>query len=230
MSYKQNLYKFISAYPLLTREQELWEFRKPKDRQNLDKVINANLQLVYKLSSRYSKNSKDSNTFAELFSAGYLGLHHAASKYNSNYPVRFYAYAFYWVRTFILQDLIKADQVIRTVASSNCISLSNYNTADSSHSSVPNDINSAFFSKLEDALEDDIKVFYNSMYENELMDALEGRLSKEECYLLEHSILNGVGGHTIATSLGITTRQVYWKISKLKKKLEGRFRGLLEEA
>jgi len=96
----KELQEYIGEFKLLSHEETLWEFRKPLDLINSNKILNGNLKLVYKIASGYSKVFN--YDLLELFNVGVLGLHRAIKLFNSTIKIKFSTYAYNWIKHYIL--------------------------------------------------------------------------------------------------------------------------------
>lgn len=75
-----------------------------------ERLISENLHLVEKVADRFTttESSRD-----DLRSEGLIGLHRATEKFDSNFGVRFYQYAWYWVYQAISRAAPPIEQVIK---------------------------------------------------------------------------------------------------------------------
>ena len=96
--------KEISAYPLLTREEEAALARRigSGDEGALDMLICANLRFVVAVAKRYQHQGV---ALSDLIDEGNLGLMRAARRFDDTKDVRFISYAVWWIRQGIVQAL-----------------------------------------------------------------------------------------------------------------------------
>ncbi|ACD24853.1 sigma-70 family RNA polymerase sigma factor [Clostridium botulinum] len=79
--------------------EELVELYQEGDKQALNKLIENNKKLVFKIVNKFYINATNSIDIEDLEQEGYMGLIMAAKKYNSNmdYHASFSTYSFYWI-------------------------------------------------------------------------------------------------------------------------------------
>jgi len=115
--------KYISTKPLLTYEETLWYFRTDPKRQNTEKIISANLSLVFSIAVKlfsYHKNISNGGektldvSFVDLFQAGVIGLHLAIEKYDSTRKTKFQTYAYPWISSEIRKEIRKTIYPLKT--------------------------------------------------------------------------------------------------------------------
>jgi RNA polymerase primary sigma factor len=96
--------KEISAYPLLTREDEIELARRVRkdDEEALNTLVNANLRFVVSVARKYQNQGV---ALSDLINEGNLGLMRAARKFDETKGIKFIAYAVWWIRQAILQAL-----------------------------------------------------------------------------------------------------------------------------
>lgn len=109
-----NLYlKDIAKYPLLTEEEEkllIQQFPDPKAKELL---IKSNLRFVVSIAKQYQGKGVD---FADLISAGNMGLIKAIDQFDLNFGFRFLSYAVWWIRDYILKEIQNNGKTIRIPA------------------------------------------------------------------------------------------------------------------
>ena len=197
------LYYYIKSKPILTKEDELWEFRKPKSKMNKEKIVNGNLRLVYKIAKKYSNKN---NNFIELFNSGVLGLNRAIEKYDSTYENRFFTYAYSWILAFILEQIKKNSGVVKNVSVHQHVSIS---VSEYSENTYATDFDPS-------CGENDI---------NDLKELLLLHLSVQEVEFLIRSCVYGEPAKELSVSSGKTMRQVYYSLNKAKKVIKEQFTG-----
>ncbi|HEX6587525.1 MAG TPA: sigma-70 family RNA polymerase sigma factor [Longimicrobiales bacterium] len=104
--------KEISAYPLLTREQEVdlaGRIRKGEE-EALDKLVRSNLRFVVSVAKKYQNQGV---ALGDLINEGNLGLIRAAHKFDETKGIKFISYAVWWIRQAILQALAEQSRIVR---------------------------------------------------------------------------------------------------------------------
>jgi RNA polymerase primary sigma factor len=104
--------KEISAYPLLTREDEveLAKLIKQDDEEALDKLVRSNLRFVVSVAKKYQNQGV---ALGDLINEGNLGLIRAAHKFDETKGIKFISYAVWWIRQAILQALAEQSRIVR---------------------------------------------------------------------------------------------------------------------
>jgi RNA polymerase primary sigma factor len=104
--------KDISKYPLLTSEQEKELAIKAinGDKQAKDKLIESNLRFVVSIAKQYQGKGLE---LEDLISAGNLGLIRATELFEPEREFRFLSYAGWWIRDFIINEIINNGKEIR---------------------------------------------------------------------------------------------------------------------
>lgn len=108
-----NLYlKDISKYPLLTdkEESELISKIKNGDEKAKEKLITSNLRFIISIAKQYQNKGVE---FADLISAGNIGLMRAISHFDNSYDCKFISYAVWWIRDSILKEILDYGKIIR---------------------------------------------------------------------------------------------------------------------
>lgn len=102
----------ISAYPLITREEEQVLARRIRrnDQEALDKLVRSNLRFVVSVAKKYQNQGV---SLADLINEGNLGLIRAAHKFDETRGIKFISYAVWWVRQAILQALAEQSRIVR---------------------------------------------------------------------------------------------------------------------
>ncbi|MGH7506359.1 MAG: sigma-70 family RNA polymerase sigma factor, partial [Longimicrobiales bacterium] len=104
--------KEISAYPLLTREEEVYLASRIKDgcADSLDKLVRSNLRFVVSVAKKYQNQGV---ALGDLINEGNLGLIRAAHKFDETKGIKFISYAVWWIRQAILQALAEQSRIVR---------------------------------------------------------------------------------------------------------------------
>jgi len=103
----------IRRYPFLTKEEELRLFQEYQVQGNRDaavKLILANLRVSVAIASEYLHSGIDQ---MDLIQEGNVGLLQAIKKFDSSRNVRFYAYAAWWARAYILRYLLNNFRLVK---------------------------------------------------------------------------------------------------------------------
>ncbi len=105
-------FKQIQNTPLLSFDEELELSRRIQqgDENARQKLIQANLRLVVKISRSYTTADY---SFLDIIQEGNLGLIKAASRYDYKKNVRFSTYAAWWIKQSIVRALSKKKRSIR---------------------------------------------------------------------------------------------------------------------
>jgi RNA polymerase sigma-32 factor len=103
----------IRRYPFLSKEEELQlfhEYQQLGTREAAVKLILANLRVCVAIASEYGLAGIDQ---MDLIQEGNVGLLQAMKKFDPTKNVRFYAYAAWWVRAYILRYLLNNFRLVR---------------------------------------------------------------------------------------------------------------------
>lgn len=103
----------IRRYPYLSKEEELRLFEEYKthgSREAAVKLIMANLRVSVAIAAEYLHTGAD---HMDLIQEGNVGLLHAIKKFDPTKNVRFYAYAAWWSRAYILRYLLNNYRLIK---------------------------------------------------------------------------------------------------------------------
>ncbi len=103
----------VRRYPFLSKEEELrlfHEYQVKGDRDAAVKLILANLRVSVAISSEYLHTGVDQ---MDLIQEGNVGLLQAIKKFDVTKNVRFYAYAAWWVRAYILRYLLNNFRLVK---------------------------------------------------------------------------------------------------------------------
>lgn len=104
--------KEISRYKVLTPEQEseLAQKMYNGDQEAKDLIIKSNLRFVVSIAKQYQGKGIE---FEDLIAVGNCGLLKAAEKFNPNLGFRFLSYAGWWIRDYIINEIINNGKLIR---------------------------------------------------------------------------------------------------------------------
>ncbi len=103
----------IRRYPYLSKEEELQlfqEYRAQGSREAAVKLIMANLRVSVAIASEYLHTGAD---HMDLIQEGNVGLMQAIKKFDPTKNVRFYAYAAWWSRAYILRYLLNNYRLVK---------------------------------------------------------------------------------------------------------------------
>jgi RNA polymerase primary sigma factor len=102
----------ISAFPLITREQEVELARRIRDddQEALDTLVRSNLRFVVSVAKKYQNQGV---SLSDLINEGNLGLIRAAHKFDETKGIKFISYAVWWIRQAILQALAEQSRIVR---------------------------------------------------------------------------------------------------------------------
>ncbi|MDH5428564.1 MAG: RNA polymerase factor sigma-32 [Nitrospirota bacterium] len=103
----------VRRYPFLSKEEELQlfhEYQQLGTREAAVKLILANLRVSVKIASEYGLAGLDQ---MDLIQEGNVGLLQAMKKFDPTKNVRFYAYAAWWVRAFVLRYLLNNFRLVK---------------------------------------------------------------------------------------------------------------------
>ncbi len=100
-------------YPFLSKEEELrlfHEYQVQGSREAAVKLILANLRVSVAMASEYLHTGADQ---MDLIQEGNVGLMQAIRKFDPTKNVRFYAYAAWWARAYILRYLLNNFRLVK---------------------------------------------------------------------------------------------------------------------
>lgn len=103
----------IRRYPFLSKEEEIqlfYEYQQLGQREAAVKLIMANLRVCVAIASEYGLPGVDQ---MDLIQEGNVGLLQAMKKFDPTKNVRFYAYAAWWVRAYILRHLLNNFRLVK---------------------------------------------------------------------------------------------------------------------
>jgi len=103
----------VRRYPYLTKEEELLlfhQYRTQGSREAAVKLIMANLRVSVAIASEYLHTGAD---HMDLIQEGNVGLMQAIKKFDPTKNVRFYAYAAWWSRAYILRYLLNNFRLVK---------------------------------------------------------------------------------------------------------------------
>ncbi len=103
----------VRRYPYLSKEEELLlfhQYRTQGSREAAVKLILANLRVSVAIASEYLHTGAD---HMDLIQEGNVGLMQAIKKFDPTKNVRFYAYAAWWARAYILRYLLNNFRLVK---------------------------------------------------------------------------------------------------------------------
>jgi RNA polymerase sigma-32 factor len=103
----------VRRYPFLSKEEELQlfhEYQQLGTREAAVKLILANLRVCVAIASEYGLAGVDQ---MDLIQEGNVGLLQAMKKFDPTKNVRFYAYAAWWVRAYVLRYLLNNFRLVK---------------------------------------------------------------------------------------------------------------------
>ena len=103
----------VRRYPYLTKEEELQlfqEYHTHGSREAAVKLIMANLRVSVSIAAEYLHTGAD---HMDLIQEGNVGLMQAIKKFDPSKNVRFYAYAAWWSRAYILRYLLHTFRLVK---------------------------------------------------------------------------------------------------------------------
>lgn len=103
----------VRRYPYLSKEEELQlfqEYHTHGSREAAVKLIMANLRVSVSIAAEYLHTGAD---HMDLIQEGNVGLMQAIKKFDPSKNVRFYAYAAWWSRAYILRYLLHTFRLVK---------------------------------------------------------------------------------------------------------------------
>ena len=103
----------VRRYPFLTKEEEVrlfYEYQVKGKEDAAVKLILANLRISVAIAKEYGNVGMDQ---MDLIQEGNVGLLQAMKKFDPTRNVRFYAYAAWWVRAYILRYLLNNFRLVK---------------------------------------------------------------------------------------------------------------------
>jgi len=103
----------VRRHPYLTKEEEqrlFDEYQRHGNREAAVKLIMANLRVSVAIASEYLHTGAD---HMDLIQEGNVGLMQAIKKFDPSKNVRFYAYAAWWSRAYILRYLLNTYRLVK---------------------------------------------------------------------------------------------------------------------
>ncbi len=103
----------VRSHSFLSKEEELGlfhEYRVKGSRDAAVKLILANLRVAVVIASEYAHTGADQ---MDLIQEGNVGFMQAIKKFDVSRNVRFYAYAAWWVRAYILRYLLNSHRLVK---------------------------------------------------------------------------------------------------------------------
>lgn len=111
MNALDNLIKQAKKIPILTREEEiaLGEAYQSGDLSAKQRLVSSNIRLVIKFAHFYKKYCKTRTgiDLEDLVQEGFIGLDKAATKFDPHRGIKFMSYAQRWVKTYMMNYIIK---------------------------------------------------------------------------------------------------------------------------
>ena len=102
----------VDRLPILSRELELelaHRYREQADQEAANKLIEAHLRSVVKMARKYAGYGIP---VSELVAEGNLGLIEAARRFEPERNLRFFTYARYWIRAYILAYVLRQWSIV----------------------------------------------------------------------------------------------------------------------
>ncbi len=103
----------VRRYPFLTKEEEVrlfYEYQVKGKQDAAVKLILANLRISVAIATEYGNVGMDK---MDLIQEGNVGLLQAMKKFDPTRNVRFYAYAAWWVRAYVLRFLLNNFRLVK---------------------------------------------------------------------------------------------------------------------
>jgi RNA polymerase primary sigma factor len=102
----------ISAYPLLSREDEIALARRIRagDSAAVGQLVCSNLRFVVAVAKKYQNQGV---ALSDLINEGNLGLIRAAEKFDETKGVKFISYAVWWIRQAVVQAVAEFGHTVR---------------------------------------------------------------------------------------------------------------------
>ncbi len=103
----------VRRYPFLSKNEEVQlfhEYRVQGSREAAVKLILSNLRVSVAIAKEYAYAGADQ---MDLIQEGNVGLMQAMKKFDVSRNVRFYAYAAWWVRAYILRYLLQSHRLVK---------------------------------------------------------------------------------------------------------------------
>lgn len=85
-------------------ERELIIKAKKGDYKSRDKILNANLRFVFEMAKNYTGRGV---SIDDLIAEGNLGMMKAIEKFNTDYDVKFFSYAVWWIKQYMKSAINK---------------------------------------------------------------------------------------------------------------------------
>ena len=103
----------VRKYPFLTKEEELHlfhDFQTTGNRESAVRLILSNLRVSVAIAAEYLHSGAD---YLDLIQEGNVGLMQAIRKFDPAKGSRFYSYAAWWVRAYILRYLLNTYRMVK---------------------------------------------------------------------------------------------------------------------
>lgn len=106
--YKNNL----KGYKALSKEDEFELFKQYKSGSLAarDKIIKANLKFAFSVAKKYSGRGV---AMEDLVSEANLGLLHAIDKYDPSLGYKFFSYAVWWIKRYVMESVNKKSNMMK---------------------------------------------------------------------------------------------------------------------
>ena len=91
----------------------LEEYRQKNDPVTLNRLVEENERLVWKIANHYRKLATADFDFEDMMQYGRIGLIKAAKKFNLSYGTQFSTYAFHWIMQSITRGIADDSTLIR---------------------------------------------------------------------------------------------------------------------
>lgn len=209
-------YNELKKYKPLEREEEKELLIKAKngDEKAKNKIIAANLRFVFDTAKKYRGKGV---SMPDLVAEGNLGIMRAIDKFDTNYDVKFFCYAVWWIKQAMLSAIKNAQE--RSNYEKN-----NDDEIKNEFEGILDDINDDTESQMssDENLENDASIKdTREMIVDKLMVNLKGR----DRYIIEQYYgLNGEKSHTL-NEIGKSIGKVFGKrisserVRQIKKKI-----------
>ncbi|WPX08134.1 sigma-70 family RNA polymerase sigma factor [Anaerocellum danielii] len=189
-------------------QRQLIERIKKGDKKAAEVLLKAYTPLIRTLAQKYARDSN----YEDLLQEGYIGLLQAAKNFNTNLGVSFVTLAFYWVQRNMSRYILKNS----SVKISTHMRLSDIPAVASLDAPVEADEGKKIC--LGDTLHGDDSVEREVEFKVMLEKVVEVLNEEEKKVLLLR--IQGYTFKQIAEKLGITERQLSFRLKKMRTKLQ----------
>lgn len=202
----------ISSVKKMSKEQELWLFRKDKNKRTqkeIDQLINNNLSMALHLSHKYCirYNLSVTNNIVDLYHDAIIGLYKAIEKYDAWRNIKFSTFAYFHLEN----QLRKKCQLILYPLKKQAYA--DIYRADDIEK--PGDLVQIINTKKQ---YDDNKEY--RIDHKELMDALKNYLNDIDYKIFHLIYVKGYSGAEVSQIMKLKVTTIYTYHAKLKKKLK----------